>query len=131
MMNLSGGAVQSLLDRLECGPADLIVLYDDVALTWGMLRVRERGTAGGHNGMKSVIGAVGGGEFSRVRMGVQPEHPLGDLAAYVLCPMSRDKRKIAAQMAEDAAEAVDLILSEGVERAMTRFNRRVVPPAEA
>ena len=131
MMNLSGGAVQSLLDRLECGPADLIVLYDDVALTWGMLRVRERGTAGGHNGMKSVIGAVGGGEFSRVRMGVQPEHPLGDLAAYVLCPMSRDKRKIAAQMAEDAAEAVDLILTVGVARAMTRFNRRVVPPAEA
>lgn len=130
-MNLSGSSVQSLLERLECSPADLIVLYDDVALTWGMLRVRERGTAGGHNGMKSVIAAVGGGEFARVRMGVQPEHPLGDLAAYVLCPMSRDKRKVASQMAEDAAEAVELILADGVERAMTRFNRRVAPPAEA
>ena len=131
MMNLSGSSVQSLLERLECSPADLIVLYDDVALPWGMLRVRERGTAGGHNGMKSVIAAVGGGEFARVRMGVQPEHPLGDLAAYVLCPMSRDKRKVASQMAEDAAEAVELILADGVERAMTRFNRRVAPPAEA
>ncbi len=131
MMNLSGVAVQNLLERLECGAADMIVLYDDVVLTWGMLRVRERGTAGGHNGMKSVIAAVGSGEFTRVRMGVQPEHSLGDLAAYVLCPMSRDKRKIAGQMAEDAAEAVELILTEGVESAMTRFNRRVAPPAEA
>jgi len=130
MMNLSGMAVEGLLGRLEIGPEDLIVLYDDVALPWGMLRVRERGTAGGHNGMKSVIAAVGG-EFVRVRMGVQPEHPLGDLAAYVLCPMSRDKKKIAGQMTEDAAEAVGLILSEGVERAMARFNRRVAPPAEA
>jgi PTH1 family peptidyl-tRNA hydrolase len=131
MMNLSGMAVEGLLERLECGPEDLIVLYDDVALPWGMLRVRERGTAGGHNGMKSVIAAIGGGEFMRVRMGVQPEHPLGDLAAYVLCPMSRDKKKIAAQMVEDATEAVELILSEGIERAMTKFNRRVAPPTEA
>ena len=77
MMNLSGLAVRDLLARLECGRGDLIVLYDDVALPWGMLRIRERGTAGGHNGLKSVIGAVGTQEFARVRMGVQPEHPVG------------------------------------------------------
>ena len=63
MMNLSGLAVRDLLQRLECAPEDLMVLYDDVALPWGMLRIRERGTAGGHNGLKSVIGAVGTMEF--------------------------------------------------------------------
>ena len=89
MMNLSGLAVRDLLQRLECAPEDLIVLYDDVALPWGMLRIRERGTAGGHNGLKSVIGAVGTMEFPRVRMGVQPDHPVGDLATYVLRPMSK------------------------------------------
>ncbi len=76
MMNLSGLAVRDLLSRLDCGPQDLMVLYDDVALPWGMLRIRERGTAGGHNGLKSMIGAIGTMEFSRVRMGVQPEHPV-------------------------------------------------------
>ncbi len=131
MMNLSGMAVESLLERLECDPEELIVLYDDVALPWGMLRIRERGTAGGHNGVKSVIGATGTGEFLRVRLGVQPEHPIGDLAAYVLCPMNREKREIASQMAVDATEAVELILSEGVGKAMLKFNRRVAPPAEA
>ncbi len=80
MMNLSGLAVRDLLQRYECGPADLVVLYDDVALPWGALRIRERGTAGGHNGLKSIIGSAGTLEFLRVRMGVQPDHPVGDLA---------------------------------------------------
>jgi peptidyl-tRNA hydrolase, PTH1 family len=129
MMNLSGMAVEGLLERCECDAAEMIVLYDDVALPWGMLRIRERGSAGGHNGMKSVIAAVGS-EFLRVRMGVQPEHPIGDLAAYVLNPMSRDKREIAAQMAVEATDAVELILSEGVGKAMLKYNRRVAQPAE-
>jgi len=131
MMNNSGMAVRDLMEKLECDVAGLIVLYDDVALPWGMLRIRERGTAGSHNGMKSVINAIGSGEFNRVRMGVRPEHPIGDLASYVLCPMSRDKREIAEQMCGDAVEAVELILSEGIGKAMLKFNRRVAPPAEA
>ena len=129
MMNLSGMAVEGLLERCECGAAEMIVLYDDVALPWGMLRIRERGSAGGHNGMKSVIAAVGA-EFLRVRMGVQPDHPIGDLAAYVLRPMSRDQREIAAQMATEATDAVELILSEGVDKAMLKYNRRVAQPEE-
>ena len=68
MMNLSGLAVRDLLLRLNCPPTEMVVLYDDVALPWGMLRIRERGTAGGHNGLKSVIGAVGTTEFARVRI---------------------------------------------------------------
>ena len=106
------------------------MLYDDVALPWGMLRIRERGTAGGHNGLKSMIGAIGTMEFSRVRMGVQPEHPVGDLAEYVLRPMRKPELEIAAEMVEQAAEAVELILTQGVARAMNRFNRRVPPPGE-
>jgi PTH1 family peptidyl-tRNA hydrolase len=129
MMNLSGFAVRDLLARTECEPGNLVVLSDDIALPWGMLRIRERGTAGGHNGLKSVIGAIGTMEFSRVRLGVQPEHPVGDLAEYVLRPMRKAEMEIAAEMTAQAAEAVELILTQGTAQAMNRFNRRV-PPAE-
>jgi PTH1 family peptidyl-tRNA hydrolase len=128
LMNLSGLAVRGLLERLECTSEDLVVLYDDVALPWGMLRIRERGTAGGHNGLKSVIGAVGTTEFPRVRLGVQPDHPVGDLAGYVLRPMSKADLEIAAGMTEDAADAVELILAQGTPQAMNRFNRRIEQP---
>ena len=129
-MNGSGRAVAGLIERYECDPAEMIVLSDEVALPWGMLRIRERGSAGGHNGLKSVMGAVGTDRFIRVRIGVKPEHPVGDLAAYLLCPMSREQREIALQMAVDAAEAVEVLLAEGASRAMSRFNRRVPPPNE-
>ncbi len=127
MMNLSGLAVRDVLSRLECGIEDLTVLYDDVALPWGMLRIRERGTAGGHNGLKSVIGAIGTTDFSRVRLGAQPDHPVGDLAEYVLRPMRRADLEIAAEMTEQAAEAVELIVMQGPAAAMNRFNRRASP----
>jgi peptidyl-tRNA hydrolase, PTH1 family len=130
MMNLSGLAVRDLLERIGGAPEDVIVLCDDVALPWGMLRIRERGTAGGHNGLKSVIGAVGTTEFPRVRMGVQPEHPVGDLATYVLHSMSKADLEIAVEMTERAADAVELILTQGTTHAMNRFNRRVAPPEE-
>lgn len=129
-MNRSGQAVSKLLERYECDPAEMMVLSDEVALPWGMLRIRERGSAGGHNGLKSIIGAVGTDQFLRVRVGVKPEYPVGDLAAYVLCPMGKEQREIAMKMAEEAAEAVELILADGVRRAMSRFNRRVPPPSE-
>ena len=128
MMNLSGLAVWDLLERFECGPQDMVVLCDDVALPWGMLRVRERGSAGSHNGLKSIIGTIGSNEFARVRMGIQPDHPVGDLAAYVLRPMRKGDLEIAAEMTEQAAEAVELIITRGIAQAMDRFNRRVTPP---
>ena len=131
MMNLSGLAVRTLLERFACSPQEMVVLYDDVALPWGMLRIRARGSAGGHNGLKSIIGAIGSSDFARVRMGVQPEHPVGDLAAFVLRPMRKAELKIAAEMTEQAAEAVELILRQGIAKAMNRFNRRVPPPEEA
>jgi PTH1 family peptidyl-tRNA hydrolase len=124
-MNLSGGAVRTLLERYECGPEDLIVLSDEAMLPWGMLRIRERGSAGGHNGLNSIIGSLGTNEFIRIRLGVQPEHPLGDMADYVLGVMRKPEREIAGQMAVETAEAVAMILTEGVGKAMTRFNKRV------
>src|SRR3954471_23764619 len=130
MMNLSGFAVRDLLLRVDCPAEQMVVLYDDVALPWGMLRIRERGTAGGHNGLKSVIGAINSDEFARVRMGVQPEHPIGDLAGYVLHPMTKANLAIAAEMAENAAEAVELIMSQGMQTAMNRFNRKVEPDGD-
>jgi len=130
MMNLSGFAVRDLLQRLECSPAEMVVLCDDVALPWGMLRIRERGTAGGHNGLKSVIGGVGTTEFTRVRMGVQPDHPVGDLADYVLRPMRKAELETAAGMTDEAADAVELILTQGTTQAMNRFNRRIETAGE-
>jgi peptidyl-tRNA hydrolase, PTH1 family len=124
-MNLSGGSVRLLFERYDCVPQDLIVLSDEAMLPWGLLRIRERGSAGGHNGLNSVIGSIGTNEFIRVRLGVQPEHPLGDMADYVLGVMREPEREIATQMANEAAEAVEVILSDGVGQAMTRFNKRV------
>jgi PTH1 family peptidyl-tRNA hydrolase len=128
MMNLSGVAVRMLLEKYECDPVEMIVLVDEVQLPWGMIRVGERGSAGTHNGMKSIVGVLGE-EFIRVRMGVGPEKVWGDLADYVLCKMGRVEKEIE-QMAGEAADAVEVILSEGVSKAMSRFNRRVPPPQE-
>jgi PTH1 family peptidyl-tRNA hydrolase len=130
MMNLSGLAVRELVSRAECEPSEMIVVCDDIALPWGMLRVRERGTAGGHNGLKSVIGAIGTTEFVRVRLGVKPEELRGDLKEYVLRQIRRDEEDLVAEEIEQAAEAVKLILAEGTPSAMNRFNRRVSPQDE-
>ena len=127
MMNLSGLAVRELVGRAECEPSDVIVLCDDIALPWGMLRVRERGTAGGHNGLKSVIGALGTMEFVRVRLGVKPEEMRGDLREYVLRQIRRDEEDLVAEEIELGVEAVKTILAEGTQVAMNRFNRRVSP----
>jgi PTH1 family peptidyl-tRNA hydrolase len=130
MMNLSGLAVRELIGRAECEPSDVIVLCDDIALPWGMLRVRERGTAGGHNGLKSVIGAIGTMEFVRVRLGVKPEEMRGDLKEYVLRQIRRDEEDLVGEEIELGAEAVKVILAEGTQAAMNRFNRRVSPQDE-
>ena len=130
MMNLSGQAVRALLDRYECAPEETIVFSDEVALPWGMLRISERGSAGGHNGLKSVITSLGSNEFIRVRMGVGPEKVWGDLADYVLSRMGPSEREIAAQWAAEAADAAELILREGPGKAMTRWNRRNSPQEE-
>lgn len=129
-MNASGLAVRDLMERLGADPAEMIVVVDDVALPAGMLRIRERGSAGGHNGLKSVIGALGTGEFIRVRLGIGPAEPGENLAEYVLRPMSDAELEQAAELIDRAAEAVELILRQGAAAAMNRFNRRPEAPGE-
>ena len=130
MMNLSGVAVRMLLEKYECDPAEMIVLTDEVDLPLGMLRIRERGSAGTHNGLKSIVSALGGGEFIRVRLGIKPEKIWGELRDYVLSKLSRADREIAGQMVTEATDAVELIIAEGISKAMSKFNRRVPPPEE-
>jgi len=127
-MNASGMAVRELVERLDADPAEMIVVLDDVALPWGMLRIRERGSAGGHNGLASVVGALGTDEFVRVRLGIQPDHPVGDLAAYVLRPMRKAELELAAELIDTAADAVEMILRDGAKKAMSKYNRKAAPP---
>lgn len=129
-MNASGHAVADLIERYEANPAEAVVISDEAALPWGAVRIRGRGSAGGHNGLKSVIGALGTDEFLRVRLGVKPEFPPSDLAAYVLAPMGKDIREIAGEMVVKAADAVEMILAKGAGAAMSHFNRRETPPDE-
>jgi len=125
MMNLSGVAVRMLLERYECEPSETIVLIDEIDLPWGMLRIRDRGRNSTHNGLKSIIATLGTDEFIRIRMGVQPERVWGDRKDYLLCTMSRNERLIAQEMAVEAAGAVEVILAEGLTKAMNKFNRKV------
>jgi peptidyl-tRNA hydrolase, PTH1 family len=129
-MNLSGVSVRSLLERYELGPEDLLVMFDERDLPWGMIRIAERGSPGTHNGAKSVTSYVGTQEFARLRLGCGPDHPVSDLAAYVLRPMKKGELEVASEMVAMAGDAVELILQQGIAAAMNKFNRRVPPPAD-
>lgn len=130
-MNLSGLAVRELVAEHQVDPTrDLIVIYDELDLPLGMIRVRERGSAGGHKGIESIIGALGTREFLRIRLGIQPDHPVGDGARYVLSQLKKSQYEVVDRVLEDALEAVRVILSEGPGAAMNRFNRKVSDPAE-
>jgi PTH1 family peptidyl-tRNA hydrolase len=127
-MNLSGLAVERLLRNYELAPRELLVLVDEIELPLGMLRVRPRGSAGGHNGLKSIIGALEADDFTRLRMGVRPDRPMEDYVSYLLGPFRPADLDLVAEMLDQASEAVRVILSEGVQKAMNRFNRRVPSP---
>jgi PTH1 family peptidyl-tRNA hydrolase len=127
-MNLSGNSVGQLMDKYELEPADLLVMFDERDLPWGMIRIGERGSPGTHNGAKSVTSAVGTPEFARLRLGCGPDHPVGDLAAYVLRPMKKSELEVAAEMVASAGDAVELILTQGIAAAMNKYNRRAAPP---
>ena len=131
-MNLSGGSVRPLLERYgEGDAANLIVASDEAALPFGMIRVRGRGSAGGQKGLKSIIERIGSQEFPRVRLGVKPDHPVSDLSSFVLSPIPKRDREALDRMLDRAADAVEAILIEGVERAMSLFNERVKQSSEA
>jgi PTH1 family peptidyl-tRNA hydrolase len=124
-MNLSGASVRDLVAEYEVQPEqDLIVIYDELDLPFGTLRVRPRGRSAGHNGMESVIAALGTQEITRVRIGVAPDHPVGDGARYVLSQFKKSQYPVVDQVLDSASEAIGVILSEGVQAAMNRFNRK-------
>jgi PTH1 family peptidyl-tRNA hydrolase len=125
-MNRSGDAVRELLTAVPLDPAtDLLVLVDDVALPLGSFRLRARGSAGGHNGLRSVEDALGSGDYARLRIGIGPV-PSGfdDQADFVLADFARDELAVLADELPDLVDAVDCWLTDGIERAMNRFNRR-------
>lgn len=122
-MNLSGEAVQPLLRYYRCGPEDLLVVYDDLDLPPGQMRVRPSGGAGGHRGMQSIIAMLGSNEFPRVRIGIgRPPHPL-TAAEYVLQPMGSDELASYDDVIQRAAEAAKTWALEGTEAAMNKYNR--------
>jgi PTH1 family peptidyl-tRNA hydrolase len=123
-MNISGVAVRALLERYSLTVRNLILVYDDLALPWMALRVRPKGSAGGHNGVESVIGCVGTNEFARVRLGIHPGHPVSDGAKFVLAPFRRAQSKELDEVLDHGARAVESLIAEGVEKSMTKFNRR-------
>ncbi len=123
-MNASGMAVRELVQRHEADPAETIVIFDDASLPWGTIRVRERGSSGGHNGLESILSALDTHQIIRVRLGIQPDFPVTDLAAYVLRPIPRACRADASEILDCAVAAVETILAEGAKPAMSRFNRR-------
>jgi len=128
-MNLSGMSVAELVSELEIdGTKEMIVIYDDLDLPYGSIRVRERGSAGGHNGVQSIIGSLGTQEFLRIRIGIAPEFKLNDGASYVLSQLKKSQLPVVDQALDDVAEAVKIILNEGAGPAMNRFNRKPEPP---
>jgi peptidyl-tRNA hydrolase, PTH1 family len=131
-MNLSGMAVRELLEELELRPEqDLLVVYDELDLPFGAIRVRPRGGPAGHNGMKSILGALGTEEFARVRLGIAPERKPVDGARYVTAPFRRSQLKEVDELLDTAADAVETVVKEGVAAAMNRFNRRPETGEEA
>ncbi len=121
-MNLSGESIRAVLDFYKCTPDDLIVVYDDIDLDVGKLRIRERGSAGGHNGMKNIIQHVGSQDFVRVRVGVGHKPDKMDLADYVLSRFGRDELPMMRESCGRACDAVTVILADGAVAAMNNFN---------
>ena len=121
-MNLSGEAVSCLLAKDERSIERLIVISDDLALPFGTIRVRPKGTHGGQNGLRSVIDGLGTQEFMRVRIGIQPEHPISDASRFVLENFARSDAETLERVLGTAGDAVETIISDGVEAAMAKFN---------
>ena len=123
-MNLAGASVSPLLRSLQLAPADLLVVYDDLDLPVGALRLRPGGSAGGHHGMESIIAQVGSREFARLRIGIgRPgDRSPDEVADYVLSNFSTSERQVMAEVYARACEAIECILAEGLSAAMNTFN---------
>ena len=124
-MNLSGLSVRELVAEYQADvKSDLIVIYDELDLPLGAIRIRTRGSSAGHNGMESILGALGTDEFLRVRLGIAPDRKITDGVKFVLTPFRKARLKTVDAVLDTAAEAVNVILKEGPAASMNRFNRK-------
>ena len=121
-MNKSGAALAPVWERFESSAQQMIVVYDDLALPLGKLRVRQKGSAGGHNGIKSIISALGSDEFLRVRIGILPDREVGDVRDFVLSRVAKADRVLLDQTEEIAMKAVETLIGDGIEKAMAAYN---------
>lgn len=126
-MNLSGMSVRELTQKYEAGEKDLLVIYDDLDLPLGRIRIRERGSSAGHNGMQSIINALQSQEVPRLRMGIAPESPGKGGAKYVLAPFRKSQLAVVDEVLDTAVNAAEMILQDGIAAAMNRFNRKEPP----
>ena len=130
-MNLSGMSVLELVRKYEVEPQrDLIVIYDELDLPLGMIRVRARGSSAGHNGMQSIIDALQTEEIARTRIGAAPDDPRKGGAKYILAPFRKSQLVAVDEALDLAAEAVHVIVNDGIAPAMNRFNRKNKPEEE-
>lgn len=121
-MNLSGEAVSGLLTKDNRDVTKLIVVSDDLALPFGTMRIRPKGTHGGQNGLRSIIDCLKTQEFIRLRIGIHPEHPIRDAARFVLENFSKGELEAVEKILETAADAIETIIRDGAEAAMARYN---------
>lgn len=121
-MNLSGEAIVCLLKKTNRSAAKLVVIVDDLALPYGSIRLRARGSAGGHNGLKSIIACLKTEEFIRLRIGIQPEYPIADAKNFVLENFSKTEAEKLNDILERSADAIHSVIKDGAEKAMARFN---------
>ena len=121
-MNRSGDALPVLFERFETTEDSLIVVYDDLALPLGRLRVRGKGSAGGHNGIKSLISTAGTDEFMRIRIGIQPEREIDGVRDFVLSKVKKTDGELLEKAEEAAAKAVLVLMTDGIEKAMAAYN---------
>jgi len=130
-MNLSGLSVRELVEEHQVDVSrDLIVIYDELDLPLGAIRIRQRGSSAGHNGMESILGALGTDELLRIRLGIAPERKVADSVKYVLTPFRKAQEKVVDEILDTAVQAVEVILKEGPAAAMNRFNRKNEPGEE-
>ena len=129
-MNLSGDCVQALMHFYKCPVENLIVLYDDIELPAGTLRIRDKGSAGTHNGMRSIIGTLGSGDFPRVRIGVGGSNG-GDLKKHVLGKPGKEDQAALMEAFRDAADAVCLIFEGKIQEAQAKYNKRHIGGTKA
>ena len=121
-MNLSGVAVAALMKKYEIKAENILIISDDVALSLGTLRLRREGSAGGQNGLKSIIKEIGTQQFPRLRIGIAPDHPIRNLSDFVLGEFSKREREVLNDTIDAAADAVEALLQDGIAEAMSKYN---------